>query len=90
MTEKALSANDTLLIHLVEGSPDDAPSAREFIRLESRHPWLELVIINGEPIYGDPKMIQTFFDIQQLESLDICGVEKSIHFNSQNVVRVEL
>jgi len=51
---------------------------------------LELVIINGEPIYGDPKMIQTFFDIQQLESLDICGVEKSIHFNSQNVVRVEL
>ena len=45
MTEKALyrakqalSANGTLLIHLVEGSPNDAPSAREFIRLESRDP----------------------------------------------------
>ena len=42
-----------------------------------------LVLINGEPIYGDPKMMQNFFDTEQLESLDICGVEKSIHFNSQ-------
>jgi len=42
-----------------------------------------LVLINGEPIYGDPKMMQNFFDTEQLESLEICGVEKSIHFNSQ-------
>jgi len=42
-----------------------------------------LVIIDGKAVYGDPKMMEQFVHSTQLESLDICGMEKSISFASQ-------
>lgn len=42
-----------------------------------------LVIIDGEPIYGNPILMKKLIDEKHLESLDICGMEKSIHLNSQ-------
>jgi hypothetical protein len=42
-----------------------------------------LVIIDGEPVYGDPKIMEKFVHSTELESFDICGMKKTISFASQ-------
>lgn len=42
-----------------------------------------LVIIDGNAVYGDRKMMKQLVGSTNLESLDICGTDKSISFDSQ-------
>jgi cytosine/adenosine deaminase-related metal-dependent hydrolase len=44
---------------------------------------VELVIIAGEPVYGDPAPMQQLAGGAPLESLTICGAEKRISFASE-------
>ncbi|CAF1566256.1 unnamed protein product [Adineta ricciae] len=44
---------------------------------------VSLVIIGGEPVYGDPDIMKQLIDVQDLELLNICGTNKSISFASQ-------
>lgn len=46
-----------------------------------------LVVIDGEPVYGDPIIMKKLIDTKHLESLDICGIEKSIHLGSPSTFR---
>ncbi|CAF2125780.1 unnamed protein product [Rotaria magnacalcarata] len=43
-----------------------------------------LVLIDGKAVYGNPQLMTQLVESKNLESLDICGVEKSISFASQN------
>ncbi|CAF1127349.1 unnamed protein product [Rotaria sordida] len=43
-----------------------------------------LVLIDGKAVYGNPEMMKELVDSTKLESLEICGIEKSISFASQN------
>ncbi|CAF1131825.1 unnamed protein product [Rotaria sp. Silwood1] len=43
-----------------------------------------LVLIDGKAVYGSPKMMKELVDSRNLESIEICGIEKSISFASQN------
>ncbi|CAF4361534.1 unnamed protein product, partial [Rotaria sordida] len=42
-----------------------------------------LVLIDGKAVYGNPEMMKELVDSTKLESLEICGIEKSISFASQ-------
>ena len=42
-----------------------------------------LVIIDGKAVYGDRSLMKQLVNPNELESLEICGVEKSISFASQ-------
>jgi 5-methylthioadenosine/S-adenosylhomocysteine deaminase len=42
-----------------------------------------LVMIDGKAVYGDPKAMKQLVATAELESLEICGIEKSISFASQ-------
>ena len=44
---------------------------------------VSLVVIDGKAVYGNPQLMKQLVDSSKLESLDICGVEKSISFASQ-------
>jgi 5-methylthioadenosine/S-adenosylhomocysteine deaminase len=44
---------------------------------------VKLVIIGGEPVYGDPELMETFIPHQRLEELTVCGAQKEIYFGSE-------
>ena len=44
---------------------------------------VELVIVNGEAIYGRPAWVKTLLPSEKLETLQVCGVEKAISFASE-------
>jgi len=44
---------------------------------------VELVIVNGEAVYGRPAWVKTLLPSETVETLQICGVEKAISFASE-------
>jgi cytosine/adenosine deaminase-related metal-dependent hydrolase len=44
---------------------------------------LELVIIGGAPVYGNPHMLRRLLGNEPLEKLTVCGAEKAIYFGSE-------
>lgn len=44
---------------------------------------ISLVMIDGKAVYGDPDVMKQLTDVSKLESLEICGVQKSISFTSE-------
>jgi 5-methylthioadenosine/S-adenosylhomocysteine deaminase len=44
---------------------------------------VELVIVGGEPVYGNPELLRKILGTQSLESLTVCGVQKAIYFGSE-------
>jgi 5-methylthioadenosine/S-adenosylhomocysteine deaminase len=45
---------------------------------------VELVIINGDAVYGRPGLMKTLLPSQELETLPVCGEEKAISFASES------
>ncbi|CAF4508299.1 unnamed protein product [Rotaria sp. Silwood2] len=45
---------------------------------------VSLVLIDGKAVYGNSEIMKELVDSTNLESLEICGIEKSISFASQN------
>lgn len=43
---------------------------------------IDLVMIDGKAVYGDPNLMKNFVKIDELETLEICGVKKSLRFPS--------
>jgi hypothetical protein len=62
-------------------------------RQPAGHPWwtldhaspddVELVLIGGEPVYGDPAPMQQLLPNAPLEPLTICGAQKLISFATE-------
>jgi 5-methylthioadenosine/S-adenosylhomocysteine deaminase len=44
---------------------------------------VELVIVGGEPVYGNPDLLRKILVGQPLETLMVCGVQKAIYFGSE-------
>jgi 5-methylthioadenosine/S-adenosylhomocysteine deaminase len=44
---------------------------------------VELVMIGGEPVYGNPETMRDLLPDQQLDTLTVCGVTKAIYFGSE-------
>ena len=46
-------------------------------------PDVELVIIDGGPVYGNPALMKKLLRKEPLEMLEVCGAEKAIYFGSE-------
>ncbi len=46
-------------------------------------PDVELVIIDGRPVYGNPKAMKKLLPHEKLELFPVCGTEKAISFESE-------
>lgn len=44
---------------------------------------VKLVVIDGEPVYGDPVLMKKLLPNQRLEMLTVCGVQKAFYFGSE-------
>jgi imidazolonepropionase-like amidohydrolase len=44
---------------------------------------VELVVINGQAVYGNPGTMKKVLPHEKLETLSVCGVEKAISFESE-------
>ena len=44
---------------------------------------VELVVINGRPVYGNPGTMKKLLPHEKLELLSVCGTEKAISFESE-------
>jgi 5-methylthioadenosine/S-adenosylhomocysteine deaminase len=42
-----------------------------------------LVVINSDPVYGNPELMKTLLPSEKLETFPVCGVEKAISFASE-------
>ena len=42
---------------------------------------IDLVMIDGKAVYGDPNLMKNFVKIDELENLEICGVKKIVTFS---------
>jgi|HubBroStandDraft_5_1064220.scaffolds.fasta_scaffold40534_2 5-methylthioadenosine/S-adenosylhomocysteine deaminase len=45
---------------------------------------VKLVIIGGEPVYGDLELMESFISHERLEPLAVCGAKKAIYFGSES------
>lgn len=44
---------------------------------------VELVVVNGEPVYGTPEAMRNLLPGRQLDTLTVCGIPKAIYFGSE-------
>lgn len=44
---------------------------------------VELVVINGQAVYGNPGTMKKILPHEKLETLSVCGVEKAVSFESE-------
>ena len=47
---------------------------------------VQLVVVGGSPVYGDPQLMQKLLPGRQLEPLTVCGEKKALYLGSQTAV----
>ena len=48
---------------------------------------VQLVMVGGIPLYGDPELVERLAPASELESLHVCGVPKVLDFQSEKILQ---